>query len=228
MTLHSPLESHVVFQIGPVPLTEPVLVTWLLMAAIAGACWWITRRWDVEKPTVAQTLLDWVVDVVAQQVRETLPDEPPQVTAFVGSLFLFLLVANWSSLIPGLEPPTSNLETDAALALVVLLATVGFGIRQLGVRTYLQSFLRPSWLLAPLNLLEMATRSFSLMVRLFGNVMSGVFMIGIVLSLAGLFVPIPLMALELLTGAVQAYIFSALALVFVSSALIESPPDLKE
>ena len=174
MTLHSPLESHVVFQIGPVPLTEPVLVTWLLMAAIAGACWWITRRWDVEKPTVAQTLLDWVV------------------------------------------------------ALVVLLATVGFGIRQLGVRTYLQSFLRPSWLLAPLNLLEMATRSFSLMVRLFGNVMSGVFMIGIVLSLAGLFVPIPLMALELLTGAVQAYIFSALALVFVSSALIESPPDLKE
>ena len=228
MTLRSPLETHVLLNLGPVPITEPVLATWVLMAVMAAACWWITRRWNVRQPTAAQTLLEWVVDAVAQQVRETLPSGPPQVTTLVGSLFLFLLVANWSSLIPGIEPPTSNLETDAALALVVLVATVYLGVQQLGWRAYLRSFLQPSWLLAPLNILEMVTRSFSLMVRLFGNVLSGVFMIGVVLSLAGLFVPIPLMALEMLTGAVQAYIFAALALVFVSGAMNESPEDHKE
>jgi len=83
----------------------------------------------------------------------------------------------------------------------------------------------------PLNLVEQITRTFSLMVRLFGNVMSGVFVVGIVLSLAGLLVPIPLMALDLLTGAVQAYIFATLALVFIASAVSDgrpTPPSGKE
>ena len=70
----------------------------------------------------------------------------------------------------------------------------------------------------PLNLVETFTRTFSLIVRLFGNVMSGVFIIAIILSLAGLFVPIPLMALELLVGAIQAYIFTVLAMVFIAGA----------
>ena len=101
-------------------------------------------------------------------------------------------------------------------------------MRELGWRGYLGSFARPSWVLAPLNLVEMFTRSFSLMVRLFGNVMSGVVMIGVVLSLAGLFVPIPLMALELLTGAVQAYIFASLAMVFIAGAISEAKASEKE
>ena len=157
--------------------------------------------------------------------------EPQRYLPLIGTLFLFLLVANWSSLIPGVEPPTATLETDAALALIVFGATLWFGVRALGPRAYLATFARPSILLAPLNIVELFTRSFSLMVRLFGNVMSGVFMIGVVLSLAGLLVPIPLMALEMLTGAVQAYIFGALAMVFIGSAISENgarPPSKQE
>ena len=120
---------------------------------------------------------------------------------------------------------------EEALALIVFGATLWFGVRALGPRAYLATFARPSILLAPLNIVELFTRSFSLMVRLFGNVMSGVFMIGVVLSLAGLLVPIPLMALEMLTGAVQAYIFGALAMVFIGSAISENgarPPSKQQ
>ena len=120
---------------------------------------------------------------------------------------------------PGAEPPTAALETDAALALLVLCSTVWFGVSARGIGGYLMTFARPSWAMIPLNIVEQLTRSFSLVVRLFGNIMSGVFVIGIVLSLAGLFVPIPLMALDLLTGAVQAYIFAILACVFIAAAV---------
>ncbi|MGE4048729.1 MAG: F0F1 ATP synthase subunit A, partial [Acetobacteraceae bacterium] len=143
----------------------------------------------------------------------------------IGTIFVFVLVANWSSLIPGITPPTAHLETDAALALIVFFATIGYGIRTRGLSGYVKTFAEPNWVMIPLNLLEQITRTLSLIVRLFGNVMSGVFVIGVVLSLAGLLVPIPLMALDLLTGAVQAYIFATLATVFIGAAVGERQPS---
>ena len=101
-----------------------------------------------------------------------------------------------------------------------------FGVRAGGWRGYLKTFASPNPVMIPLNFVESLTRTFSLLVRLFGNVMSGVFVIGIVLSLAGLLVPIPLMALDLLTGAVQAYIFAVLAMVFIAGSL--EPPDTNQ
>lgn len=221
MKFSSPLQSHVLFTIGPVPISQPVVTTWGIMAILAIGSWTLTRELDI-RPTRVQAMLELVVETIASQIRETMEVEPRCYLPLIGTLFLFLLAANWSSLIPGLEPPTATLETDAALALIVFGATLWFGVRALGARAYLATFTRPSILLTPLNIIELFTRSFSLMVRLFGNVMSGVFMIGVVLSLAGLLVPIPLMALEMLTGTVQAYIFSALAMVFIGSAISES------
>jgi len=104
---------------------------------------------------------------------------------------------------------------------IVFFAIVYFGIRARGLGGYVKTFAEPSIVMVPLNVVEALTRTFSLIVRLFGNVMSGVFIIGIVLSLAGLLVPIPLMALELLVGAIQAYIFTVLAMVFIGSAVAE-------
>src|SRR6185437_13306187 len=149
------------------------------------------------------------------QIRDTMRVEPKPFLPLIGTLFLFILTANWSSLIPGVEPPTAHLETDAALAAIVFAATLWFGITGRGLRGYLATFADPSLIMLPLNVMEMLTRTFSLIVRLFGNVMSGVFVVGIVLSLVGLLVPVPLMALDMLTGAVQAYIFSVLAMVFI-------------
>jgi F-type H+-transporting ATPase subunit a len=216
----SPLTSAALFHLGPIPITAAVLVTWAIMAVLVLGSIIVTHRLS-RMPSTAQEIFELVVDTVDSQIRDNMQVEPAPYRAFIGTLFLFILVANWSSLIPGVEPPTAHLETDAALALLVFLAVIWFGIRAGGARGFLLTFASPTPLMIPLNFIESITRTFSLLVRLFGNVMSGVFMIGIVLSLAGLLVPIPLMALELLTGAVQAYIFATLAMVFIAGAVGE-------
>ena len=216
--MNSPLTSVALFHLGPIPITQPVLVTWAIMAVLVLGAIAVSRRLTRE-PSATQEVCELVVDTVDSQIRDTMQAEPGPYRAFIGTLFVFIFAANWSTLIPGVEPPTAHLETDAALALLVFLAVIWFGVRAGGVRGYLRTFATPSPIMIPLNFVESITRTFSLLVRLFGNVMSGVFMIGIVLSLAGLLVPIPLMALDLLTGAVQAYIFAILAMVFIAGAV---------
>lgn len=222
--MDAPLSAAPAFSVGPVTVTWPVVTTWGVMALIVLASSLATRRLTT-RPGPVQAVLELFVEILDGEIRATIPGEPARFRTFIGTILLFVLFANWSSLVPGVEPPTAHLETDAALAALVFVAGIGWGIRAQGLGGWLASFARPSWVMIPLNLVEQITRHFSLMVRLFGNVMSGVFVVGIVLSLAGLLVPIPLMALDLLTGAVQAYIFATLALVFIGSAVTgEAPP----
>jgi F-type H+-transporting ATPase subunit a len=218
----SPLGLTVVFQIGPVAVTAPVITTWAIMLLLAGGSRVLTHRLS-PNPSRMQAGLEVVVEAIAAQIRDTMRTEPAPFLPLIGTLFLFVFAANWSSLVPGIEPPTAHIETDTALALIVFVAVAWFGIKLRGWRGYLTTFAEPSVLMIPLNLVETITRTFSLVVRLFGNVMSGVFIVGIVLSLVGLLVPVPLMALDLLTGAVQAYIFSVLAMVFISGVIGEMP-----
>jgi F-type H+-transporting ATPase subunit a len=219
----SPLSDPVWFHIGPAPITSAVGVTWGLMGLLVGGAFLSTRRLSLD-PSPTQSALELIVDTLDGQIRDTMQAAPARYRAFIGTLFVFIFVANWSTLIPGVEPPTAHLETDIALALLVFLAVIVFGIRAGGLRHYLKTFASPSPIMIPLNFVESLTRTFSLFVRLFGNVMSGVFMIGIVLMLAGFLVPIPLMALDLLTGAVQAYIFAILAMVFIAGAIGDAEP----
>jgi len=214
----SPLASEALFHLGPVPVTAQVVSTWAIMLLLVTGSMVLTRRLDVEHPGRVQALAEWFVELVEDQIRSTTRLDPAPYVPLIATLFLFILCANLSSLAPGNEPPTAHIETDAALAGIVFFSTIYFGMRAHGVRGYLRGFARPTWMMIPLNLVESLTRTFSLMVRLFGNVMSGVFVIGIVLSLAGLLVPIPFMALEVLTGVVQAYIFAVLATVFIGAA----------
>jgi hypothetical protein len=137
---------------------------------------------------------------------------------------VFILVANWSSLVPGNRAADRTARNRRGLAVLVFLSVIWFGMRGGGVGGWLKSFAAPNPVMIPLNILQSLTRVFSMFVRLFGNVMSGVFVIGIVASLAGLLVPIPLMALDLLTGLVQAYIFAVLAMVFITAAVEDGAP----
>lgn len=219
--MNSPLAIEPLFSVAGIAITGPVVVTWFLMVLLAAGSFLITRNLSLFQPGKAQALLELVVVAIDGQIKGTIPGDPKPYRPLIATLFLYILVANWSSLIPGIEPPTAHLETDAALALLVLIATIGFGIHAHGLLGYLKTFAEPTWVMTPLNLIEQITRTFSLLVRLFGNVMSGVFVISIVLSLAGLLVPIPLMALDMLTGAVQAYIFAVLAMVFIGAAVGE-------
>ena len=223
--IESPLATHVVFSVGPVPITTPVVVTWGIMAAFAAGQ--LARHPLADAHAIApQAVVELVVDTIDRpDRRHACAHRRGPYLPLLGTLFLFILAANWSSLIPGVDPPTAHIETDAALALSCFFAVIWFGIRARGVRGYLKTFAEPTIFMIPLNIVETFTRTFSLLVRLFGNVMSGVFIIGIILSLAGLLVPIPLMALDLLTGAVQAYIFTVLAMVFIGSAVERRAPS---
>jgi F-type H+-transporting ATPase subunit a len=218
--IRSPLSTTTFFAIGSVPISETVVVTWGLMAALGLGGWLATRSLTLS-PSRTQTVLEMIVAAVENQIQATVRVAPGPYVPLIGTLFLFILAANWSSLIPGVDPPTAHIETDAALGLIVFLAIFYFGIRARGLRGYLRTFAEPSIVMIPLNVVETFTRTFSLIVRLFGNIMSAVFIIGIILSLAGLLVPIPLMALDLLVGAIQAYIFAVLAIVFIGSAISE-------
>jgi len=222
--MRSPLQTSVLFHLGPVPVTTTVVVTWGIMVLLVVGSLLLTRRLALV-PGRLQTALELLVETVDSQIRDTMKVAPAPYRSFIGTLFVFIFVANWSSLVPGVEPPTAHVEADAALALLVFVAIIVFGVRAGGVRGYLSTFASPTPVMIPLNFVENLTRTFSLLVRLFGNVMSGVFVIGIVLSLAGLLVPIPFMALDLLTGAVQAYIFSVLAMVFIAGAVNDVPEN---
>ncbi len=220
--MNSPLSLEPLFHLGPVPVTEPVLATWAIMIVLTLLSFLATRRLSLV-PSKTQSFLEILVETIDGQIRDTMQVDPQPYRALIGTIFIYVLIANWSSLAPGVEPPTAHLETDAALAFIVLAATIGYGLRSRGFFDYLRTFAEPSWVMIPLNVVEQLTRTFSLIVRLFGNIMSGVFIIGIVLSLAGLLVPIPLMALDMLTGAVQAYIFAVLSTVFIGAAVGERP-----
>jgi len=222
--MNSPLTSVPLFHLGPAPITSSVVTTWAIMAALTLAGLAVSRGLELV-PSKRQAAAELIVEAVDSQIRDTMRVEPARYRPFIGTLFMFIFVANWSSLAPSVEPPTARLETDAALALIVFVAVIIFGVRARGIGGYLRTFASPNPIMIPLNLIESLTRTFSLLVRLFGNVMSGVFLIGVVLSLFGLLVPIPLMALDLLTGAVQAYIFAILAMVFIEGAISEGKPN---
>jgi len=218
MTQPSPLASVVVFHLGPVAITRPVVTTWAIMLVLAVVCRLMTRRL-APNPDRRQTVLELVVTGIARQIEDVIRKDARPYLSLLGTLFIFLATANLSGVLPGVEAPTGKLETPAALALIVFFSVHYFGVRARGLAGYLASFAQPKLIMLPLNIISEVTRTFSLMVRLFGNVMSGEFVIALVVALAGLFVPIPLMVLEILVGLVQAYIFTVLATVFIGAAV---------
>jgi len=214
----SPLATTVLFHIGPVNITRPVVTTWAIMAALAVASRLVTLRLAM-RPSRGQAILELVVTGIMGQIEEVIRKQPRPFLPLLGTLFIFLVSANLSGVLPGVEAPTGKLETPAALALIVFIAVHFYGVRSRGVFGYIASFAEPKLIMLPLNIVGEVTRTFSMTVRLFGNVMSGEFVIALVIGLAGLFVPVPLMALEILVGLVQAYIFTTLATVFIGAAV---------
>jgi len=214
----SPLASAILFHLGPVAITRPVVTTWAIMAVLTLGSWAVTRRLTLH-PDRRQATLELIVAGIMGQVEEVIRKEARPFLPILGTLFIFLVAANLSGVLPGVEAPTGKLETPAALALIVFVSVHFFGVRARGPLGYLASFAQPKLIMLPLNVVSEITRTFSLMIRLFGNVMSGEFIIALIVGLAGLFVPIPLMALEILVGLVQAYIFTVLATVFIGAAV---------
>ena len=145
--------------------------------------------------------------------------KPARYLPFLGTLFLFVAASSLSSIIPMFEPPTGSLSTTIALALCVFVAVPVYGIRSRGLGGYLKSYIEPTVIMLPFNLISEASRTLALAVRLFGNMMSGAMIVAILISITPLLFPIVMTALGLLTGMVQAYIFSILAAVYIAAAI---------
>lgn len=205
-------------QWGPLTVTDSVVATWLIMTLLwLGAS--LSCRRLTEKPGRVQVVLEGIVEAAENAVRDVLPDDYRRVTPFILSLWVFLVVANLSSLLPGLESPTRDLSVTAALAAVVYLSVHWFGITTTGWRTYLKHYLSPNPILLPFHLLSEVTRTAALAIRLFGNIMSMDMIAVLLLMIAGLFVPVPILMLHIVEGLVQAYIFGMLALIYIASGI---------
>lgn len=203
-------------------LSATIVNTWVIMAMLVGISRLVTRnlRADVP-PNRLRTALELIVKVIQGQIEEITRKSAHHVLYFSGTLFLFIALSNLMLVIPGFSPPTSSLSTTVALALSVLVAVPVFGIASGGVKNYLHTFIEPSVIMLPFNIIGEFSRGISLAIRLYGNVMSGAVIAAILLTIAPFFFPVLMDMLGLLTGMIQAYIFAILATVYISSATKE-------
>jgi F-type H+-transporting ATPase subunit a len=212
-------DQVVIWEWGVLHLNATIVFTWAVMALMAGGAWLITRRLSTGvHPSRWQNLLEIVVDAMRGQIREISQQDPDRYLMFAGTLFLFILVSNLLTVVPGYIAPTASLSTTAALAISVFVAVPIYGIMQRDLGGYLKQYIRPTVFMLPFNVIGELSRTLALAVRLFGNIMSGMKIAAILLALAPLFFPIVMHALGLLTGAIQAYIFAVLAMVYIASA----------
>lgn len=195
-------------------------MTWVLMLVLVIGSKLITRNLSsgIHMPRW-QGVLEIIVLGIKDQIKEVGIEKPEKYIHFLGTLFLFIAAANLASIIPGYEPPSASLSTTTALAISVFVAVPVFGISELGFRGYLKSYLKPNVIMLPFNIISEISRTLALAIRLFGNMMSGSIILGILLAITPFFFPVVLKVLGLLTGMVQAYIFSILAAVYIAAAV---------
>lgn len=213
-----PLGISVLWSVGPLRITETVVTTWAIMAILIAASWLLARRLE-PRPQGVQTALEGVVTALEGAITAVAPHYARVMLPFIGTLWIFLVVANLSGIIPGVRSPTGDLSTTAGLALLVFLSVHWFGIRANGLRAYLRHYLTPSPILLPFHLISEVTRTVALAVRLFGNIMSLELTALLILLVAGFLVPIPILMLHIIEALVQAYIFGMLALIYIAGGL---------
>jgi len=212
-------DEVIFWQHGAFKLNATIVFTWGLMFVLAMGSKFITRKLSMDlQRSRWQNLLEIVVTGIAKQIEEVGLTHPEKYLPFLGTLFLFVATAALFTVFPGYEPPTGSLSTTAALALCVLVAVPLFGIQEQGLRGYFKTYVEPTLIMLPFNIISELSRTLALSVRLFGNMMSGAMIIAILLTITPFIFPIFMTALGLLTGMVQAYIFSILAAVYIAAA----------
>lgn len=226
-------DDLILWQHDFIKLNVTIVTTWGLMIVLALGAKLITRnlasdvhisRW--------QSLLEIIVTSIRNQIEEVGLRQPEKYLGFIGTLFLFIATANLFTIFPGYEPPTGSLSTTTALALLVFVAVPSYAIRERGLAGYLRTFAEPSLVMLPFNIITELSHTLALAVRLFGNMLSGTMILAILLIVTPFIFPMVMSALGLLTGMVQAYIFSVLATVFIAAAAghprnIKRKPNLK-
>ncbi|MCA9167517.1 MAG: F0F1 ATP synthase subunit A [Planctomycetales bacterium] len=209
----------VAFHCGPFPVTETMLTSTLVTCVLIGLVWGVRISLQNAPLSYVSIVASMIVESCDKLIYDITGRAHPELANWSGSLFLFIASCNLAGQLPGVHPATGSLATTSALALLVFLSVPFAGIYSHGVCGYLRSYLRPNPLMLPLHVISELSRTLALAVRLFGNIMSGHLVVALLVSLAGLLVPTPIMALDLLIGILQAYIFAILATVYIGAAI---------
>ncbi|MBN1698959.1 MAG: F0F1 ATP synthase subunit A [Spirochaetales bacterium] len=219
-TINLTPDSIVFCRIGPFTISGTIVFSWIVMGIIVVVSILATMRLK-RGPDISrrQALLEAIVGMIRDQITTIMHVKTDDYIAFPGTLFLFISISNLLDFIPGYSAPTASLYTTGALAVCVFFAVPYYGIRSGGFSVYFKKYITPNPLMLPFNIISEISRTLSLAIRLFGNVMSGSLVAGILLSVAPLFVPVIMQALGLLIGQIQAYIFAVLATVYIASAV---------
>lgn len=212
-------DDPVLFELGPLPITETVVTSVAVSLSLLGAAAWLRRVVHRNPQSQWATLAIMAVESFDQLVADIVGRPHAMVSTIAGSLFLFIAACNLAGQLPGVHPVTGNLATTSALAVIVFLAVPVAGVHSHGFWGYLKHYFRPNPLLMPLHVISELSRTLALSVRLFGNIMSGHLVVGLLVALAGFLTPTPIMALDLLIGLLQAYIFAILATVYIGDAI---------
>lgn len=206
------------FEWGFIRITATLVFTWIMMLILIGVAYLVMRT---VKPgtemSKGQNVLEALIETINDQIKQISQEEPGRYLPFIGTLFIFILTANVLSIVPGFKPPTGSLNTTIALSLCVFLAVPFYGILDRGFIGYLKEYIKPTVIMLPFNIISEISRTLSLAIRLYGNVMSSSVVVAILLGVIPLFFPIIIQALGLLTGVIQAYIFAILAIVYIAS-----------
>lgn len=207
------------FQWKFVTIDATLVFTWVTMFVLALISFLVTRNIKVEgEISRGQNILEALVETIKNQIFQISQQDPGKYLPFIGTLFIFILTSNILSIVPGFIPPTGSLNTSIALSLCVFLSVPVYGIASGGIGGYLKEYIKPTIIMLPFNIISEISRTLSLAIRLYGNVMSSSIIVAILLGVVPLFFPVIIQALGLLTGVIQAYIFAILAIVYIASA----------
>ncbi|OCB78510.1 F0F1 ATP synthase subunit A [Flavobacterium crassostreae] len=222
-------DETIFWEYGFITINLTIVTTWAVMVLLVVAALLITRKLKTGiQISRWQCFFEMLVVGINDQIEEIGLKNPKEYIGFIGTLFLFIVISNVLIILPWYEPPTGSLSTTTALAICVFLAVPYFGIAKTGVLGYLKTYIQPTFIMLPFNLISDITRTLALAVRLFGNMMSGGLIIAILLSITPFLFPIVMKVLGLLTGVVQAYIFAILATVYIAAAVEEGRKKKKQ
>ena len=217
--MHISPDQIIFFKSGIFKLNATILMTWALMFFMLITSKMITRKISVQLTRSRwQNLLEILISSIEKQIQEAGLEDSKTYIGFLGTLFLFVAIASLATIIPAYEAPTGSLSTTTALAFCVFVAVPFFGIKKQGLKQYLISYTKPTLIMLPFNIISELSRTLALAIRLFGNMMSGAMIVGILVTITPLIFPVVMTVLGLLTGLVQAYIFSILAAVYIAAA----------
>nr|AYC64742.1 ATP synthase CF0 subunit IV [Boodleopsis sp. FL1161] len=223
--------QHLYWTFGNYQVHAQVLITsWVVLSIIAIISLIANRKLSFEPKGLqnfTEYITEFIRDLAKTQINES---EGISWVPFIGTIFLFIFVSNWSgALIPWkviqlpngeLAAPTNDINTTVALALLTSLAYFFAGFQKLGLK-YFKRYISPIAFLLPINVLEDFTKPLSLSFRLFGNILADELVVGVLVTLVPLVVPIPLMLLGLFTSAIQALVFATLAGAYIGESIEE-------